>query len=198
MPTTPSLRPLLAASILVLAPSLLAAQETAVRDTLGPRAGRWAAELGVGPDLSGTLLRFRSPATAWLFGVEASFAESRQEVTDPFDGAQTVTSTQVNLFGHVGLRRYRVTQSALRPFTSAGFVGGVSRLDGARGWAAGVFAELGASYFFSPHVSLGAAGGLQASYGKLRGDSPFDGTPYRARTITLSGNAVQILGAVYF
>src|SRR5918999_1151990 len=91
-------RPLLAAAVLLLAPTVLDAQEPPPRDTLGPRAGRWAAEVGAGTGLSGTLLRFRSPATAWLLGVDGSFAQSRQELPDPFGGTQTETVTQVDLF----------------------------------------------------------------------------------------------------
>jgi hypothetical protein len=197
MSTIAYLRPLLAAAVLLLAPTVLDAQEPPPRDTLGPRAGRWAAEVGAGTGLSGTLLRFRSPATAWLLGVDGSFAQSRQELPDPFGGTQTETVTQVDLFARIGLRRYRTTQSALRPFTSAGLLGGIGRFDGTRTWAAGVFAELGAAYFFSPHVSLGAAGGLRASYGEMRADSQF-GPSVRSRTIFISASAVQVLGAVYF
>lgn len=198
MPTITVLRPLLAASVFLIVPSLLLAQEIPARDTLGPRAGVWAAEVGVGTGVSGTLLRFRSPATAWLLGIEGFVAESREEMTNPFTGDETVTSTQLDLSGRIGLRRYRTTQSALRPFTSAGLAGGLTRFNGSRGWAAGVFAELGATYFFSPHVSLGAVGGLQASYGRVRGEFQPDGFSFRARRITVSGNAVQVLGAVYF
>jgi hypothetical protein len=199
MSTIASLWPPLAASVLLLAPSLLVAQESAPRDTVGPQAGQWAAEVGAGTGLSGTLLRFRSAASAWLLGVDASFAQIRQELPDPLGGGtRTESSTQVDAFARIGLRQYRTTQGALRPFTSGGLLGGTSRADGSRSWAAGIFAELGAAYLFSPHVSLGASGGLRASYGETRGDSPLGGPSFRARVISVNASAVQMLGAVYF
>jgi hypothetical protein len=196
MPTFRSLGPVLATTAFLLLPWCLPAQE-AVGGGPGPRAGVWAAELGAGQGLSATLLRFRSPRTAWLLGLDGFFAQSRQEATDPFTGTSTETVTQVSLVASLGVRRYRPTQTALRPFTSIGLLGAITRFDGARGWDAGAFGELGASYFFSQHLSLGAAGQLQLSYGERRGPVA-PGFAQETRTIMLGVSAVQLLAAVYF
>lgn len=74
-------------------------------------------------------------------------------------------------------------------------IGGYSRFGELHSWLAGIHGELGASYFFNPHASLGAAGELRASYRDERRDEPGS---YVAQHILVSGVLVRVLGAVYF
>jgi hypothetical protein len=191
------LRRLLSASALVLAPALALAQEPAtVRDSLGPRAGSWGAELGIGSEQSATLLRFRSPTSALVLGVELFWLEVNEDAS-AFGGPSDRTYSVANLTAQLGNRWYRSVTQAARPFTSLGVLAGYARDPGGPGWTAGAFAEIGASYFFTPHVSLGAAGGLQVAYARFKQEF-VPGTTVSRRTVGVRASAVQLLGAVYF
>jgi hypothetical protein len=95
------------------------------------------------------------------------------------------------------MRWYRDAARALRPLTGLGLTG--TFLDfspGVRSWDAGVYGELGAAYFFSRHVSLGAAGELTAGYGEDRRDA--GAVQIRATRWTVGSTLVRVLGTVYF
>jgi hypothetical protein len=191
------IRRLLSTSVLVLVPALAQAQDPRTApDSLGPRGGSWGAELGIGSGQSATLLRFGSSASALLLGVEVFWIEVSEDAA-PFGGAEARTYTLANVTGRLGHRWYHSVTRAARPFTSLGLLAGYSRDPGGPGWTAGGFAEMGASYFFTPHVSLGAAGGLQAVYTRLKREFS-SGTTITTRTIGVRASAVQLLGAVYF
>jgi hypothetical protein len=185
---------LLSTSAALLAPTLAPAQ--AVRDTLGPRAGSWAAELGVGSGQSATLLRFRSPTSAVMIGAEVFWLGISEDVPE-LGGTREERYSLANVTARVGVRRYRATTTGIRPFTSLGLLAGYTRDRGGPGWTAGAFGELGASYLFSPHVSLGAVGGLQAFYTRFSQRFGTDQSLAR-RQVTIRASAVQVLGAVYF
>ncbi|MFN2567354.1 MAG: hypothetical protein ABR499_20345 [Gemmatimonadaceae bacterium] len=194
------LRCLLPASLAILAPPFARAQVAAItRDTASSSAmtppGTWGAELGIGSGQSAILLRFRSPTSAVLLGAELFWVDVSEELPD-VAGTRTDRSTTANITGRLGFRRYRGTAVGARPFTSVGVLAGYTSDRGAPGWTAGAFAELGASYFFSPHVSLGAVGGLQAIYGSA--SRPFNNEDFTRRQFLVRASAVQLLGAVYF
>jgi len=193
---------LILASAAAITPALVApaparAQDVApARDSTGPRAGAWAAELGVGAGQTATLLRFRAPTSAVLFGAQV-FVENVSEDVPSIDGVRTEEYTLASVTARLGVRRYRATLGSARPFGSAGLLAGYVNDPGGPGWVGGAFGEIGASYFFSPHVSLGAAGGVQVTYSRLsRG---FGGGPRLVRReLGVRASAVQLLGAVYF
>jgi hypothetical protein len=195
-------RCLLSASFALFASSLAQAQDPAgARDTAGslakPASGTWGAELGIGSGQSATLLRFRSPTSTILLGAEVFWLDVREETPVPGGGSTQEQRTVASVTGRIGFRRYRGTTLAVRPFTSVGLLGGYSRSPAGPGWTAGGFGELGASYFFSPHVSLGASGGLQATYTRVRREYSF-GESATGRQFGVRASAVQLLGAVYF
>lgn len=178
-------------------PAAAAAQTPA--DSTGPRGGSWGAEVTVGGGFGGQLLRFRSPNSAWLLGAGVSVTREHQdEVTGTFGVIPEQTRTQVQVSGRLGLRGYRDRGRRLRPFTGAGLTGALSRFDSQnRSWEAGAYGELGASFFFSPHVSLGAAGELSAGYGEDRRGGPPD-VSVTATHWRIGAAVVRVLGAVYF
>jgi hypothetical protein len=194
---------LLSASLALFAPPVARAQDPAgVRDTAGslakPGSGTWGAELGIGSGQSATLLRFGSRTSALLLGADVFWLDILEETPMPGGGATNERRyTVANVTGRVGFRRYSGTALPVRPFTSFGLLGGYSRDFGGPGWTAGAFGELGVSYFFSPHVSLGASGGLQVIYTRLRQEFSFGESATR-RQVGVRGSAVQLLGAVYF
>ncbi len=184
---------LVAASVVssVLFASTLESQEPAASP--GPRAGTWGAEATVGDGIGATLLRFRSPTSAWTLG----FAGHLGFFDEDRPGIEESGSTySVSL--RAGLRRYRAPAASrgVRPIAGAGVLGGIGQGTFDRTWSAGLFGELGAAYFFSPHASLGATGGLELryleqTYGTGVGEA-------RRRQTTLSAGLVRVLGAVYF
>lgn len=80
---------------------------------------------------------------------------------------------------------------------SAAVIAGYVNDPGGPGWIGGAFGEVGGSYFFSPHVSLGAAGGVQMTYSRVSRE--FVGGPRLVRRqLALRASGVRLLGAVYF
>jgi hypothetical protein len=188
---------MLVGSTVLAAPALVRAQgPLAAPDSAGPRPGAWGAEGGIGSGQSATLLRFRSSTSAVLIGLDASWFDTSEELPD-VGGTRTQRNTYANLMARIGVRGYQTTASAARPFTSVGVIAGYTQDPGGPGWTAGAFGELGASYFFSPHVSLGAAGGLQVTYSRTRREFSAAETLSR-RQFGVQANAVRLLGAVYF
>ena len=60
----------------------------------------------------------------------------------------------------------------------------------------GAYGELGATYFFSPHVSLGAAGELDVNATSDRSSS--GSTELKDHSWQVSGNLVRFMATVYF
>jgi hypothetical protein len=204
MPSRMPVRHLLSACLLAVAPPCVArAQEpTAARDTTArpaatlPTPATWGAELGIGAGQSATLLRFGSPRSALLLGVDAFWVDVSEEFPS-LGGTRRERYRVANITGRLGFRRYRATPAAVRPFTSLGLIAGYAEDPGGPGWTVGAFGEIGASYFVSPHVSLGAAGSLQATYVSARQDVGA-GDDLRRRQFGIRATSVYLLGAVYF
>jgi hypothetical protein len=173
------------AAVVVLA--LIA--NTANAQTDGPKAGTWAAEASSGP--SASLLKFRNDRSAWVFGINATYLQEDSEATPPTPFDQDVTMIQARL----GLRRYGVARDRMRPFSTLSGIVGYQDLSFQKAWEVGAAAEVGAAWFFSPHVSLGAAGDVSLTYGK--GERDF-GTPEKFTTITAQFSGFRLVGAVYF
>src|SRR4051794_8112681 len=138
---------------------LLFGSQTARAQSDGAAAGTWAVEGGTFG--GGSLLRFRSPSSAMVLG--ASVFLTRMDVSD-FDPATgqltststTFTSSQLRLgFRHYGDSRNQIrhfsTLSAIVGYNSSGFPSQGALVLGGAG-------DVGAAYFFTPHVSMGGAG----------------------------------------
>ena len=195
----PSLRPVLHGSIAVIASLLAAALAPAAARAQATVEGsaaatamppRWGAELSFGGPSGVALLRFRSPAHAWVLAADASYFHRAGLPGDESDHAWEVGT-------RLGFRRYGGDTPGLRPVWGTGLVGRVGRFSGdLRFWQAGLYGELGATYFFTRHVSLGAVGDLQATYGERDLDIfAGDGT---LREWALQASLVRVMAAVYF
>jgi hypothetical protein len=75
---------------------------------------------------------------------------------------------------------------------------GANDNDWRRTWDAGLFGELGGVYFVTRRLSLGAQGGLSATFvdSRQRSSSPFGS--YRDRIVSLQLRPVRIVGGLYF
>lgn len=163
-------------------PFLFAIQSAAAQNE-GPSAGTWGAEASVGGVAN--LLKFRSPSSAWLFGLNG-FAAFRNSDNASFDGSNGY------LTARVGRRNYRAVNEKVRPFSTIAFTGSIQGGDGfSRSWSIGPALEMGTAYLFSSHVSLGASAELAAQYENRGGSLTSNG-------VSLSFSGLRLLGAVYF
>lgn len=173
------------------------------------RRGQWAAQFRLASDAFGLgALRFRSPSSAWLadggFNVETqrTSGTSGSAYTPPDD---RFTATTITL--RSGLRAYRPVAPGIARYHGAGLTAQYATSD-SRNYLAwqgggGPYAELGAVYFVTPHLSLGAATQAAATYtgGRQRYKVPDPDGVIRESAVTgwsfrLSG--LTMLGTLYF
>jgi hypothetical protein len=194
-----SLRPALLAVALTLAAPAVHAQSASANT--GPRAGSWGAEATYGEFSGASLLRFSSSDAAWVLGL-SGYAERRTVEQQIFNGVGYVTTKESQNVDFVTARLGRRwwggdARTGFRPLTGVGITGGVGQQPSFRQWNAGTYGELGATYFFSPHVSLGATGGLELTYGQDRFNSGSGSTDHTDRWI-VRGNLARVSAGVYF
>lgn len=163
-------------------------------DSLLPRAGTWGAEAAV-VSTSGSLLRFTSPGRAWLAGL--SFGVTH------LDQSSNIGISTFNVRGQLGTRWYHATMGDRHLHNTAGlgltgdFNGADYPGQSARQWDVGPYGELGETWFFTPHLSLGAIGLLQATLGRQTHTN--SGAPDQATNVwSVSGSLIRILAGVYF
>ncbi|MBC7843054.1 MAG: hypothetical protein H7099_12110 [Gemmatimonadaceae bacterium] len=145
--------------------------------TGAPEKGTWGGEVAVGDGQSASLLKFLSPQWAVVAGASISSYKSRFESGDVvLDDRFTLASLQV------GARRYARTGLGVRPVVGGGLI--VSGRTGNPN-TYGVYGELGAVYFFNPHVSLGAIGTASVTRNNPVGSA-------------FSASLARLIGAVYF
>jgi hypothetical protein len=163
-------------------------------DAIGPRAGSWGAEVTAVGSPTASLLYFSSPRAAWLLGLTFDLA---REKTDNGVIAESHNVGSVN--ARIGRRWWRGDAAArLRPLTGVGISGGISNASRGGFWSAGGYGELGATYFFSPHISLGASGELAAAYSEDRFANPPPGSDFVSSRWSLHGTLVRASAGVYF
>ena len=190
-------RPLAIALSLFVTPAIVHAQQ-ASPDSM-PHAGTWGAEVFLGNAGSGaSILRFRSPKVALLFGADFSYSHSGED--NGTIGLPATTTT--NVAARLGFRNYRGSSAdRLRPVVGAGLRSSYADATNASLWTAGAYGELGAMYFLTPHISLGGTGELQASYGK-RTQTRFlqNGIQDSAKqsVTTVAASVMRVMLAVYF
>src|SRR2546423_5778454 len=119
-------------------------------------ATKWGAEVaaGIGPTTA-SLLRFRTPNTAWVLGAGLNLQHSTSEITGIGGAPPKASITSGALLVSVGYRAYRPFNGAVRPFTEIGAQTTYSgtygdNVSGPHSWSIGPYLGLGASYFFSP------------------------------------------------
>lgn len=169
-------------------------------DTPAPRAGSWAAEAFYGDGLGANLLHFSSPTSAWLAGLTFNVARETQDVLT-FPASTTIeTGYSGYVSGRLGRRWWGGSSNdRFRPLRGVGLLGGLTNNPSFRRWNAGAYAELGGTWFFTPHVSLGASGQVSADYERQRVLSGTATIPDRVATSwTAGGSLVRIAAGVYF
>lgn len=187
--------PLVVLSSLLAAPAIASAQRTS-SDSL-PHAGTWGAEVFLNSGGSGAnLLRFQSSRMALVLGADFNVSHIENDDDSQSGFAEGTTS---NVGARLGLRTYRESSSErLRPIVGFGartaFGKGPQSFSA---WSAGAYAELGATYFLTPHFSMGGTGELQASYGK-RKQQIGPNTDIEQSTTTFGGSLMRLLVSVYF
>ncbi len=142
-----------------------------------PEKGTWGGEVAVGEGQSASLLKFLSPRWAVVAGATlTSYKSSFQSGDIAIDDRFTLAALQV------GARRYARTGLGVRPV-----VGGGLLIAGRTGnpTSYGAYGELGAVYFFNPHVSLGAIGTASVTRNNPNGS-------------TFGASLARLIGAVYF
>ena len=167
---------------------VLCASQTAMAQD-GPTAGTWAVE---GTNFGASLLRFRSSNSAWVLNGSAVMFRQEVQQFDPVTGnLVTETETSVSSQVRVGIRRYAPAVERVRTFSTLSAVLGY--IDNGDGGALqfGASGEIGAAYFFSPHVSMGGAASIDATYQNER-SGPF------GRSLIVSLGNLRLLGTVYF
>ena len=185
-----------------------AAKLTAQTDSLVPHSGTWGAEMPVFVS-GGSLLRFTSPRSAWLAGIDVNASGQ----THPSVLFNSGSSSYFR--GQLGHRWYKPVGDGDVAHLRATYGGASSALLGHNRngdqsdsvWNAGGYGEFGATWFFTRHLSLGAIGMLQGTWGKDRQRftilPPSQATPATqvtetSTTWTVSADLVRVTAAVYF
>lgn len=179
---------LLACTLIVAAPQVVAAQSTERKG--GPEKGTWGGEVQVGSTFGAgiggegaSLLRFVSSTTALVGGFGFSRTDGQGESPDPT--TIRFTAGYTNVAFRAGLRRYTRTGIGLRPVYGAGMLFTRNAIWGASDQNnVGGYGEAGAAWFFNPHVSLGVLGGVSA----IKLDNGW----------SVGGTLARLTGAVYF
>ena len=185
---------LAAALVLVLTPTLAVAQ--AASDST-PRPGSWGAEVFIRDGGTGaSLLRFQSSSRALVLGAEFDFQNVDTEAGTVSVGGD---GTRSNLALRLGVRSYRQSSTErLRPVIGFGARGAYGNgPSDFTDWSAGVYGELGAVYFLTPHVSLGGTGEMNASYGK-RTQTLSSGVEIDQSSTSFGASLMRVMLSVYF
>jgi hypothetical protein len=184
-------------------PSRTGSAASAAADSLPFRAGQWGAEFAVDNGMVGLgALRFRSPRSAWL--VDAMLALGGAEGESSAGDEEDRRSTFVSL--RTGPRRYRPLGRSVASFVGAGLLGSYAwqELSAAdrreTTWQAGLYGELGAAYFVTDRLSLGAQASVDATYGGSRTviDLELLSSESSEQRWQLSTSRVRIIGGLYF
>lgn len=186
------------------------AQAPVAADSLPFTRGQWGVQVTGGENLvSVGALRFTSPRAAWLLDIVASVTRSEVRV-DSSAGAPLppdADASHVNTSGganvRVGRRSYHALGRGVASFATAGVSAGYSgarwtQAGGSRATTVtgGLFGDLGATYFVTPHLGLGAAVTLEASYARSRTRS--SGTTVRASTVGVQLQRPLALVTLFF
>jgi hypothetical protein len=161
-----------------------------------PVAGSWGAEAVIGTGIGANVLRFSSPTAAWLAGLSFNVAHQTDEFSG-FPGGFDRSGWIGFADAHLGRRWWTGNRGErIRPLTGLGLLGGLSGNPGVQSWNAGGYGELGATYFYSPHLSLGATGELAAVYAH---DRYLDVVAERVTSRwTVWGTLIRVNASVYF
>jgi hypothetical protein len=161
-------------------------------DSIVFHRGQVGADFSVGNGFFGAgLIRFRSPTAALVLDFNGFYSHATGSQPN-LDGP--ATQSQVNL--RLGSRHYAVLGSHLRRLLTFGVEGtymhqtfGAGSSAAITGWGGGAFADLGASWFITSHLAVGASWGAAVRYLHTSGASS---------RVTVALNRVALNGQLYF
>jgi len=214
-------RRILAGALLVVASAIVSpragAQEApsssggggaaAAADSLPFRAGQWGADFAINDGAVGLgVLRFRSPRMAWALNASIDARWSSADYTRAPDGFPEPDgdANALSFALRAGPRWYHPVVAGVATYLGTGVTGQIGRtsqdVNGfeSRGWDVGGFGEVGAAYFVTRRLSLGAQTGVYATYGRStsRSDQPLYDRELKTTQVGIT--PVRILGALYF
>lgn len=155
---------------------------------------RWGVEASTGG--TGSLLRFRNPTSAWV--LNAAFFYDRIDEPDPPSPLARGDLQLISAEARFGMRFYRRVQEKTRPFTTVSALLGYQGIGSGGGTRPGVALELGASHFFTRHVSLGGSVDLRGYYWRQREQSGLPPGSIVTRRLSIGSGGVRLHGGVYF
>jgi hypothetical protein len=172
-------------------------------DSVTFRSGEWGADFQVTGGFAGAGgLRFLSPTQAWLLDLGATFAHSANA-----QSGSASTSNNLSLSAKVGRRRYAVVAHRVAPWVAFGLTVAYNwdelvvqdTVQGrSRGLGGGVFGTLGATWFVTPHLGLGAQWGLNVLYNHTHATIPQTTSTFSSNTFRASFPNMALVGQLYF
>jgi len=169
------------------------AKTVAAQEDIGPKMGTVGVEAPIGS--GGSVLRFRSPTSATVLSIFASFSRQTEDDTaaSPFPDIRNIFFSEVR----IGRRKYRSADERVRPYSTLSALVGYDDFTFQKGWRVGGAFETGAAYFFSPHASAGVSSDFTVTYQVL--DQQNFGSPdSKLKVIAARFSGFRLMGAVYF
>ena len=180
--------------------------QAAPTDSLPFHRRQWAAQFAGGLDFASLgFLKFRSPRRALMVDIRVDGGHGEDLVTDSTGTHFYGVGSHADLVLRFGWRRYHPAGQKVAAYHSLGLVAGfthsVAVMPGfrsiANGWNGGVFGDIGASYFLTSRLSLGATVGAEIRYTDVY-QQPNGGGKRRAWEIDGGAGGVGFVAALYF
>lgn len=195
-------------AVLPLLTALLLTQ-SAPTDTLPFHRGEWAAQFAGGGNFTSLgFLKFRGPKQAFVLDTRVGAGHSEQLRTDSTGTHLSAAEWHATLSLRFGWRRYHAVGPKVAAHHSLGLLAGfshsVTRFPGARSisnaWNAGVFGDIGGSYFLTPRLSVGATITADIRYSDVFSSQKVNSQTVKSRGWDLEGSApgVGFVAALYF
>ncbi len=194
--------------VLPLLTALLLTQ-SAPTDTLPFHRGEWAAQFAGGGNFSSLgFLKFRAPKQALVLDIRVGVGHSEELRTDSTGTHFGVADSHANISLRFGWRRYHAVGPKVAAYHSLGLLGGFGRSVAwtlatrsvANAWTAGVFGDIGGSYFLTPRLSVGATISADIHYSDAFNSQKVNAQNVKTRAWDLEGSApgVGFVAALYF
>ena len=159
-------------------------------------ARQWGADFNVGFGFAGVgAIRFTAPDRAVVLDLSGDVATSTSNGGGPRGNNNSATLS-------LGLRRYRGLAASVQMYHTLGIEADYAHTYAANGpsttndWGAGVFGDLGAGWMVSPHLMLGAAWRVDATYSHTTTKTP--GASTSGHRLELSFGGLSLIGQLFF
>ena len=144
-------------------------------DSLPFHRGQWAAQFAGGAFVSVGFLKFRSQTKALVFDIRVTGGHGETLTTDSTGTHFSSLGSSADITARFGWRRYHANGPKVAGHYSFGLLGGFKHSVGvapgfrdvSNGFDAGLFGDVGGSYFLTPKFSIGATIGAAISYSEV-------------------------------